>query len=84
MKYYIGITATAEKELRKLPEKLQERLISKALKLGDRPRPFGCKKLRESNHYRIKVGDYRTIYSVDDAMKVIKILDIGHRKEIYR
>ena len=84
MKYHLEITSTAEKELRKFPEKLQEHFFSKIFSLGDHPRPFGCKKLRGSGYYRIRIGNYRAVYSIDDAKKTVKILDIGHRKDIYR
>jgi mRNA interferase RelE/StbE len=84
MKYRIEITSSAEKELQKLPKKPQEHLINKILNLAKHPRPFGSKKLRGSEYYRIRIGDYRVIYCVDDSGKSVKILDLGHRKDIYR
>ena len=84
MKYQLEITSSAEKVLRKYAAKLQERIIDKISKLSHHPRPFGSKKLRGSKDYRTRIGDYRIIYSIDDNKKVIAILDIGHRKDIYR
>ncbi|KAF0134119.1 MAG: RelE/StbE family addiction module toxin [Candidatus Saganbacteria bacterium] len=84
IKYHIEITNGAEKELFKYNAKLQDRLINKIRGLASNPRFFGSKKLLSSTNYRIRVGDYRIIYSIDDAKKIIKILDIGHRKDIYR
>ncbi|NQU17937.1 MAG: type II toxin-antitoxin system RelE/ParE family toxin [Candidatus Saganbacteria bacterium] len=84
MKYHIEITSSAEKALRKFPEKFQEHLTTKIFNLGNHPRPFRCKKLRGSGYYRIRIGDYRVVYSINDLKKMVKILDIGHRKDIYR
>jgi len=84
IKYHLEITTSAEKELQKYFPKLQKRLINKMLKLSENPRPFGFKKLLASNNYRVRLGDYRIIYTIDDARRSVKILDIGHRKDIYR
>lgn len=84
MKYQLEITGTAEKELKKYPQKLQDRLTGKIFGLENQPRPFGCKKLHGSDYFRIRIGDYRVIYSINDNEKIIKILDLGHRKDIYR
>lgn len=84
IKYHLEITHTAEKELHKYSPKIQDRIIEKIFKLGDNPRPFGFKKLFGSSNYRLRTGDYRIIYSIDNARRTVKILDIGHRKDIYR
>jgi mRNA interferase RelE/StbE len=49
------------------------------------PRPVNCKKLKGSNEnlYRIRIGDYRVIYNIDDGIKVVSIRDVGNRKDIY-
>ena len=84
IKYHLAITASAEKELGKHHKKLQNRLIKKILKLSENPRSFGFKKLFGSNNYRLRTGDYRIIYTINDTKRLITILDIGHRKDIYR
>ena len=84
IKYYIEITRPAEKELLTYPAKLQNRIINKINLLADNPRPFGFKKLFGVNLYRIRTGDYRIIYTIDDTRRSIRILDLGHRKDIYR
>ncbi|MFH1761481.1 MAG: type II toxin-antitoxin system RelE/ParE family toxin, partial [bacterium] len=71
-------------ELHKHHHKLQNRLINKILSLNSNPRPRGFKKLLGSNNYRIRTGDYRIVYTIDDKRRIVKILDIGHRKDIYR
>ena len=83
-KYSIEITTSAQRQFKKLPQDLQDRILPKLFELEIHPKPFGTKKLADSDFYRIRVGDYRVIYSVDDSMRNIKILDIAHRREIYR
>ncbi len=84
MKYNIQIVSSAERQFRKLQPSLQDRITSKILQLSDSPRPYGSKKLHNSDCYRIGIGDYRVLYSINDSHKIVKILDIGHRREIYR
>jgi mRNA interferase RelE/StbE len=84
MKYSVEITSSAQRQFRKLPKVIQEHLISKILLLETNPRPIGAKKLQAFDYYRIRMGDYRAVYSIDDKARLIKILDLGHRKDIYR
>lgn len=83
-KYNVEIISKAEKEFLKLPEKVKTLITKKILSLEDNPRPFGAKKLKQTEYYRIRVGDFRAIYSVDDTNKKVKVLSIAHRKEVYR
>ena len=83
-KYSIEITTSAQRQFKKFPQGLQDRILPKLFELELHPRPFGTKKLADSNFYRIRVGDYRIIYSIEDSRKNIKILDIAHRREVYR
>ena len=75
-KHSIEITTSAQRQFKKLSQDLQDKILPKLFELEIHPRPFGTKKLADSNFYRIRVGDYRVIYSVDDSMRNIKILDI--------
>ncbi|HEY9125250.1 MAG TPA: type II toxin-antitoxin system mRNA interferase toxin, RelE/StbE family [Bacteroidales bacterium] len=52
--------------------------------LGNNPRPFGYKKLKGEDAYRIRIGDYRIIYEIDDTIIVVTVVSVGHRKEIYK
>lgn len=61
-------------------EKITEVLIS----LGQNPRPIGHKKLRGGDGFRVRSGNYRIVYTVDDQVKIVEIYDIGHRRDIYR
>jgi len=83
-KYSAEITTSAQRQFKKFSSGLQNRILPKLLSLEANPRPVGSQKLRDSNFYRIRAGDYRIIYSVDDPRKIIKILDIAHRREVYR
>ncbi|CAI4032166.1 Type II toxin-antitoxin system RelE/ParE family toxin [Nitrospira tepida] len=79
------IKRSAEKELRKLPVDDLRRVVDRIRGLTQRPRPPGCEKLSgEAERYRIRQGDYRIVYGVDDSAHVVEIVKIGHRREVYR
>lgn len=83
--YTVSFRRSAEKELRRLDTKVQTRVLNAVEPLAKNPRPDGCKKLQGgANAYRIRVGDYRVIYTVDDAVLIVAIERIGHRREVYR
>lgn len=82
--YGVEQTPRAEKDLRKLPPRIQRRILEAILTLADEPRPPGCVNLRGREGYRIRVGDYRAVYEVDDAALVVTVFGVGHRKDIYR
>jgi mRNA interferase RelE/StbE len=84
--YKLAIKPSAAKELDAIePKKLRQRLVGSIEGLAGDPRPAGCEKLTGSvDLYRIRQGDYRAVYSVDDRDGVVRILRIGHRREVYR
>lgn len=82
--YKILIRRSAADELGRIPKKDLRRVVARIEKLVVDPRPEGCEKLSGQERYRIRQGDYRIIYSVDDAVRTIEIVKIGHRSEIYR
>lgn len=83
-KYTVVITKSAEKELAKLPVQIILRIRDAVNELADEPRPPTCKKLKGfKDLYRIRIGDYRVIYSVQDSVLTVEILKIGDRKDIY-
>jgi mRNA interferase RelE/StbE len=87
MKYRIQIAEKIEKKLVKLPEKDKERIIETIDSLVENPRPDGCKKLQGNQKpplYRVRAGNYRIIYSIQDEMLLIIVIEVGHRKEVYR
>lgn len=84
MPYEVVFSRTALKELRKIAMSEQNDLIQAAEALAENPRPDGCKKLKGNNgYYRIRVGDYRIIYDIEDDILYIEILHMKHRKDAY-
>ena len=85
MTYQIEFTKGAVKQLKKLPVEIRERIDLKIQELAVNPRPDGVKKLEtELSLYRIRVGDYRVIYQIQDDVLLVTIVKAKHRKEIYR
>ncbi len=84
MTYQVIIKKSAEKELDALSSQLRERIIQRLLALEENPRPQKVKKLQGEESYRLRIGDYRVLYSIDDKKKEIIVYAVGHRKEVYR
>jgi mRNA interferase RelE/StbE len=84
MMYTVLILRRAQKELAGLTDEPYERVKSAIQALADNPRPSGCKKLAGREGWRIRVGDYRVVYEIDDQQRALTVLHIGHRKDIYR
>ncbi len=75
----------AQRGLDRLPERDAEVIMDKLADLAQGPRPRGVEKLKSATElWRIRQGDYRIVYSVNDELKTINVWDIGHRREIYR
>lgn len=83
-KYKILIKTSAAKELKRLPKKDVQRIISKIQSLSKEPRPYGCEKLSAQERYRIRQGNYRIVYSIEDDKLIVYVIKIAHRREIYR
>lgn len=82
--YRIDYAKGVDKDFRKIPVKFADRIAASIDKLAANPRPPGCVKLVGfDSEYRIRVGDYRIIYQINDNVLVILVLEIGHRKDIY-
>jgi mRNA interferase RelE/StbE len=82
--YRLLIKASAAKELEALPRRDRQRTISKIHGLASEPRPPGCEKLTSHDLHRIRQGNYRVLYSVDDSHLQVTIIKIGHRRDVYR
>ena len=83
MSYRVLILRRAQKALADLPKGDYERVRDAVATLAENPRPTGSKKLVGRNGWRIRQGDYRVIYEVDDGNQHVTVLDIGHRRDIY-
>ena len=82
-KYTVVITQSVQKFLKKSPDKLSKKLETAMLSLETNPRPFGYIKLKGREAYRVRVGNYRIIYEIEDRILKVTVLDVGDRKEIY-
>jgi len=78
------IKPSAIKEIEELPRKDRIRVVRKIRELPRNPRPQGCEKLSDQEQYRVRQGNYRVVYSIDDADGLVLVVKIGHRKEVYR
>ncbi len=84
MPYEIRFKKSAFKEFEKLSLNIQQNLANDIAQLADNPRPSGCKKLKGvKNSWRIRNGDYRVIYTIEDHILMIEIIKIAHRREVY-
>ena len=82
--YDVALTSSAEKELKELSGQLIARIVPRLENPASNPRPSGCKKLRGGDEeWRIRVGDYRVVYTIDDARLLVEVTRIRHRREVY-
>jgi mRNA interferase RelE/StbE len=82
--YVVGVKPSARKELEALPNSMLARVVRKMESLGENPRPAGCKKLKGCRDlWRIRVGDWRILYLIDDGAKHVSVTRIAHRREVY-
>jgi mRNA interferase RelE/StbE len=82
--YRLLIKRSAERDLRRLPRPLFQRISRNILALGDDPRPAGARKLKGAlEGWRIRVGDYRVIYQIDDGNHRVTVVRVRHRRDVY-
>ena len=83
--YQVIFARSARQELEALPRRVAERILTRIETLAETPRPRGCRKLQgPSQLWRIRVGEYRVIYAIDDSKRTVDIVVIRHRNEAYR
>lgn len=83
--YRIEVSATAEKQIKKLRHEDRVRVVKVVQSLADEPRPSGCRKLQGYDDvYRIRIGRYRVLYSIDGRRIVVTVLKVSHRGDVYR
>ncbi|MBI2346912.1 MAG: type II toxin-antitoxin system RelE/ParE family toxin [Deltaproteobacteria bacterium] len=84
-RYELRIARSAEKEFAAIPTKDRDRFTMKISQLVHQPRPHGVEKLAGTHgYYRIRQGDWRVVYQIDDAQGLVVITKVGHRREVYR
>ena len=82
--YKIFFRGSVLKDLDVLPKKDLHRIMKRIEALADNPRPSGCEKISGLERYRIRQGDYRIIYSIQDDVLTIWVVKVGHRRDVYR
>jgi len=83
--YQIEFSRQADPQFRNLPSQIQQRLKSRIDSLATAPRPHGSEKLSGVEQlYRIRAGDYRIVYAVEDDRLLVLVVKVGHRREVYR
>lgn len=81
--YKLFIEKAVYKQLKNIPEKDYHKIMASIADLANNPRPPGCKKLRGRPGYRIREGNYRVIYEINDKILTVTVIEAGDRKEIY-
>lgn len=82
-KYRLFYTETFYKNLKNIPAKDVKRILSRTKALADDPRPHGCKKLSGQEAYRIRQGNYRIVYVIEDYKLIVTVVKVGDRREVY-
>ena len=82
--YKVLIKRSAAKELEGLPPKVRRQVAAKLAGLAVTPRPPGVEKLSGQEKYRVRQGDHRVLYSIDDTAETVTVVKIGHRRDVYR
>jgi mRNA interferase RelE/StbE len=82
--YRVALARSAGRELDALPPDVRERVAGALQRLGENPRPHGARKLAYGPGWRLRVGDYRVLYTISDESRLVAVFAIGHRREVYR
>lgn len=82
--YSVVIKRSAAKEIEAIQRKDRERLVARIAALGDDPRPPGAEKLTGEEKYRVRQGDYRVLYEIDDGRIIVTVVRVAHRRQVYR
>jgi mRNA interferase RelE/StbE len=85
-RYRILVKPSASKEIDAVGQKKdRQRIVLRIQSLGENPRPAGCEKLAgRLDRYRVREGNYRILYSIDDEKLLVDVVKVGHRKDVYR
>ena len=84
MNYLLFILPRAQKELAQLSSAAYPRVLDAIRELAENPRPPGCLKLTGRDGWRLRVGDFRVVYEIDDKQRKVTVFHIGHRRDVYR
>jgi mRNA interferase RelE/StbE len=82
--YRVEIKTSAAREIEALPARDRRRVVERIGALAEDPRPPGCEKLTSEPRYRVRQGDYRIVYSIEDDVLVVFVVKVGNRRDVYR
>jgi len=83
--YRVRLAPRAKRDLRRLSQQVQDRILPEIHALGSNPRPHGVVKLTDRvRTYRIRIGDYRVVYEIHDEVLLVLVVEIDHRRDVYR
>ncbi len=82
--YSIFFRDSVRNDLAAIPKPDLRRIMERIARLADNPRPPGCERLSGQEKYRVRQGNYRIVYSIQDAQLVVWVVKVGHRREVYR
>ena len=83
MNYTVILSRSARKQLEKFSGETEKRILTKLSELESNPCPSGCKKLKNRDAWRVRIGDYRVIYEIHDKVLQVIVVTVGHRREVY-
>jgi mRNA interferase RelE/StbE len=83
-RYRIETKPAFDRSFDRLPRDVQERVVARIDRLADNPRPAGCEKMAGASLYRVRAGAYRIIFEIQDAVLLVVLVKVGHRREVYR
>ena len=84
MSYQVNLPKSVQKQLNTLPKELKQRILNALVQLQEEPRPANSLQMKGGQGFRLRIGDYRVLYDIDDISHIINLRRIGHRREIYR
>ncbi|HET6546286.1 MAG TPA: type II toxin-antitoxin system RelE/ParE family toxin [Rhodanobacteraceae bacterium] len=83
-RFELRIKRSVAKDLSRLPKADNRRIVARIRALAEDPRPQGCEKLAGRESYRIRQGNYRVVYTIDDDRVIVEVVRVGHRGDVYR
>jgi mRNA interferase RelE/StbE len=84
MSYQVNLPKTVQKQLNALPQEPKQRILKALVQLQEEPKPTNSLQMKGGQGFRLRIGDYRVLYDIDDSSQIINLRRIGHRREIYR
>jgi mRNA interferase RelE/StbE len=81
--YNVLLMPSVKKDIRKITKADQQKILKRIESLAGNPRPYGCEQLSGQTKYRLRQRDYRILYSIDDTEHTVRIIKVGHRRDVY-